>query len=199
MKKFPILFILLVSQLLLSCGGGKETPGGKDMKFDVNPALIGEEVFNNNFGFRFSPPKEWNMLDPETFAVISARIQNEVIQKAVKVTPIYIFSSSARKCLLTVSTFTVEDSTGKNPFDIYGAMLSKEFDSLQLSSTEFTKSGMKFRQHLIQSGPQVNFKLLFEPKPGKYCQFDYVILKTNYNESTAKAIESSIGSILLLN
>lgn len=195
-----VLFLLSVLFLTVSCGDDSPKMGqGEEMEFEVNPALLGDEVFDNSLGIKFSPPKEWNLLDPESFAAFSERISKEVRQEKVKVTPRSIYSSAVRKCLLTVSTFEVLSTDGKNPFDAYRILLSKEFDSLQLNSSHFTKSGIKIYQHLIQSGKQVNFKLLFEPQKGKFCQFDYVILKTNYNKSTAKAIESSIGSILLIN
>lgn len=193
---FKLVIFYIVILFLAGChSDNREAMEKSEVKFDVNPALLGNEIKDRELGIKFSPPVGWEMLDSAMFAVISEKLSKEYQQETIIVVPKHIFSYEGGKALLAVSSFTASEEDSSSVFKNYSNLLLKKFDSLQLKYAEFTKDGINLRQHLIQTDTHVNFKLLFATGNGKYCQFDYILLRAVYDESKAKAVESSIGSI----
>ena len=66
-----------------------------------------------------------------------------------------------------------------------------------VQQAEYIKDGIHVAQFLVQAKGYVTFTLFFTSSSDGVLQFDYIVPRASYPEQ-AKAIESSIGSIQVL-
>jgi len=165
-----------------------------EMGFEVDSTKLELTSYNQDLGIQFNAPREWKPIHRSLFEEFSKQSSTIFLEgNDFNVSPIFIFLNQQNNSFLYISQFqNLEDSTG----------LKKYKDLIQgiLSPTkvgDFLKDNIIFTQYLIQDEKRINFKLLFFNSQNQLIQFDYIVPNDCYL-SELKAIESSIGSIRLL-
>lgn len=167
--------------------------------FDIDSAKIGKLFQNDDYGIRFNPPRAWELVSPEIFEKISEHVSYRGSDQEFSFKPIYIFLDQENGSMLSISVLSSVDDTvsTEDLLKRYRELLDVRFGSSELKKVAFSKDGIGFLQFLIQEKDKVIFKLLFENLENQVIQLDYIVSRTIY-PSEVKAIESSIGSILLV-
>jgi len=181
---------------LLFCSKQEKTSSLEtaELTFEVDSTKLELTVYNQDLGIQFNAPKEWTPIPRSLFEEFSKQISSNFLEgDGFKVSPVSIFLNQQNKCLLYISHLqNLEDSTTVKK---YKDLIQTTFSPTKVG--DFLKDDIIFTQYLIQDDAQINFKLLFFNSKNQLIQFDYILPNDSYL-SELKAIESSIGSIKLL-
>ena len=189
--------IVLFSLSLFFCSNQEQQSNSQslELSFDVDSTKIGSFVENTDFGFSFGTPKGWTKIPDALFAEFSKQTPGVQVNGSQFVcSPVAIFLNKDNQSLLYISHIqAADDSIAINS---YQRMIQARFSTAKTG--DFINNNIRFRQFLIQDEMRINFKLLFFNSKNRLFQFDYIVPKKFYVPEL-KAIESSIGSIKLIN
>jgi len=191
--KFLTIFIIVIVSFCSreNNNTSEKTP---ELIFEVDSTQIELTNYGQDLGIQFNTPKEWNLIPQSLFKEFSKQIATNFLEgNDFKAKPISIFLNQQNKSCLYISQFqNLQDSTSVKK---YKDLIQRNFSPTKVG--DFLKDDIIFTQYLIQNDAQINFKLLFFNSKNQLIQFDYIV-PTNSYLSELKAIESSIGSIKLL-
>lgn len=180
---------LLAAALLgaMAVGCQPETPprGLPTMAFTVVDSLLAEPVVFEDAGFTLRPPQGWQR-DP-------SRRGPAMHGRAEPVAS--FFSDSVGQG--GVHTALVPLPGALTWTDQVAAYEAARPDLLgeQVRRAEFLKDGQPVLQHLVQRPDTVSFSLLMPLRADTAMQTVYLLSASDYTASTARSIESSIGSL----
>jgi hypothetical protein len=168
------------------------------MQFDVDTALLAENpVVDSSLGISFYTPKHWVKSEIGNLA-----LPEEILQGQHLVPEHYYMHP--------IDSSTMLVATLKNLSNEQIAMMRVDFHKIYNSQgiwndvqhASFTFNNLNADQFLMHNDKIINFKLLVSAKnaPANEERFsiDYIIPRSHYEENI-KSVESSIGSLLLLN
>lgn len=189
---FTILLILFTF-----CNRNENKNNSNELFFAIDTTLISSPLTFNDIGIKISVPKKWDRLDLKKIEFHSInRIfsTNTSSQDTLRV--LGIFADTLYKCYLFVSEVIAskELSYLLNLFDSSLTNMNK-FKNLK---GEFQKNGFLITQYLLQNQELVIFRLLSKSQNNRIFQLDYIIPRMFYDEKVARAVESSIGSLVSL-
>ncbi len=198
---FYVIILFFISLVYSSCGtdNQKEKNELPQMHFNVESQLLGNEITDMKNGVRYSPPKNWTILSDEIFNKVSEQVKSQISNNSeIVYTPVAIYANPNDNSFLSFGYVDIKENTSGYDSQIrrYADILSEQFDSSSVKSTQFLKDDIKITQYLVQKNNLVTFKLLLKGTNNKLLEFDYIVPKNNYGNEI-KAIESSIGSIKL--
>lgn len=196
MKYALVLLILLIfSFLIITCNDSQEKPAElQELEFAIDTSLISVSIADSVYLIRFSPPVNWQLMPLDILKGL-AKEHGEI-----RIVPLYIFGYAEQFSALNVSKIEFSDTTiqDKTKFELYEKIIKEAFSDQLIKQGNFKKDGIIIHQFLIKSDKMINFKLIFKNSKGEYIQFDYSSQNEHYPK-VLKAIESSIGSIKLIN
>lgn len=191
----------MVISFLVGCAENKEKISTSDIEFNVNKNLLSEEISDSTLGIIFSIPKNVERLEGKNLEAFHSQINNEIDPATgVKYSLQYIFFNDSTRSLFSVINVTLLDSLIPK-YDrqkVFNDFLISSIDTNKTKTATFTKDEIKIYQYLTQHNDIISFKLTFLTSNYDLLQFDYISRKENY-PNEIKAIESSIGSIKLIN
>ena len=185
-----------------SCKGCKEISGEEqDMKFTVDMKILGEKVVDSALAYSIYIPRNFVSVGDSVLQLIKNNSDQAQTDLSVDFRSVLfaLFADTSIKSFVSIVELKNVPSTFDSVSHMYLQRIKMQVDTTKLMTSTFSLKNAKVMQFLIQKGedlpdPKVNFKLLFWLPNRKAIQIDYVISRQHYNESTAKAIESSIGS-----
>ncbi len=187
------VWLLLGVSLLAACGG-EPRPDVEPMEFSVDPSRLGAPVEAIDLGIVFRPPAGWMPL----LATDLDSIGRAIAGNALDLRPHYVFAHPSNGSLLNVATVGQADSlTLGEQVARYRDVLAAQDAGATVQQAEYLKDGIHVAQFLVQAKGYVTFTLFFASSRDGVLQFDYIVPRASYPEQ-AKAIESSIGSIQVL-
>ncbi|ROL58313.1 hypothetical protein D9V84_00855 [Bacteroidetes/Chlorobi group bacterium Naka2016] len=191
-----IMFTILLI-LFTFCNRNENKNNSNELFFAIDTTLISSPLTFNDIGIKISVPKKWDRLDLKKIEFHSInRIfsTNTSSQDTLRV--LGIFADTLYKCYLFVSEVIAskELSYLLNLFDSSLTNMNK-FKNLK---GEFQKNGFLITQYLLQNQELVIFRLLSKSQNNRIFQLDYIIPRMFYDEKVARAVESSIGSLVSL-
>ena len=196
MKYALVLLILFIfSFLIITCNDSQEKPAElQELEFSIDASLISVSIADSVYLIRFSPPVNWQLIPLDILKGL-AKEHGEI-----RIVPLYIFGNAEQFSALNVSKIEFSDTTiqDKTKFELYEKIIKEAFSDQLIKQGNFKKDGIIIHQFLIKSDKMINFKLIFKNSKGEYIQFDYSSQNEHYPK-VLKAIESSIGSIKLIN
>jgi hypothetical protein len=168
-----------------------------EMKFDVDPALLGFSVDDSTLGIRLTPPRGWPPLSPGQFEMVrSALEQVGKSESRFDSTPVRIFYEPGKRLFLIMAQLTnwpaVLDPIGG--FREYRQRLDATLKDVEIGDALYRLGPIGVYQLQIQSPVMLNFRLFLLQDGHLPVQIDYLIPRSVYPD-VAKAIEASIGSI----
>ena len=190
------LIITLISFLLFCSKQNKtSSPEVTELAFEVDSTRLELTRHDQYLGIQFNSPKGWTLTPKTLFEAFSKQESSTFLEGSdFKISPISIFLNQEKKSILYISQMHgFQDSTS---VDKYKDLIQRIFSPNKVG--DFFKDNILFTQYLIQDENRVNFKLLFFNSKNQLIQFDYIV-PNNFYISELKAIESSIGSIHLIN
>jgi len=200
MVKHITRFLILIGALswLISCNQPQTSSGLQEMQFEVDTALLAENpVVDSSLGISFYTPKHWVKSEIGTLA-----LPEEILQGQHLVPEHYYMHP--------IDSSTMLVATLKNLSNEQIAMMRVDFHKIfnsqgiwnDVQHASFTFNNLNADQFLMHNDKIINFKLLVSAKnaPANEERFsiDYIIPRSHYEENI-KSVESSIGSLLLLN
>ncbi|MCI0495274.1 hypothetical protein L0Z72_09735 [candidate division KSB1 bacterium] len=191
------LLIFLAFIIMLFCAKQeKETVQREDeLAFEVDTAKLELSTRLMDWGIELNSPKDWKPIDEKLFNQLSDKAATvNLSDSTFSCQPNAIFFNQNDKSTLFISAVSGVDDTSS--FAQYKNLIQEKLAPRKAG--DFLKNQISFSQFLIQDELHVNFKLLFQNKRLQLIQFDYIIPIHSY-VSELKAIESSIGSIHLIN
>lgn len=207
----PIAAILLILVLAAGCGaekhprgaatrtdpgtgGGDQGPG--EMKFDVDPALLGFDYADSTLHLRFSPPRGWppiesTILDAAKQAIRQFQIPGERFASR----PVRIFCEKEHTHFMILSEFPnwVAPLDPHVAFADYRRIVQGRVSDVQIQDSFFRHQKLDFYQLLLSNPIMVNTRVIILRTNRPPVQVDYLVSRGAY-ESQAKGIEASIGS-----
>jgi len=189
--------IIVIISFLLSCSKQDKAspPQVTELTFEVDSTKLELASVDQNLGIQFNAPKGWTPITQSLFVKFSKQ-DSTIFLKGTHfmINPSSIFLNKDDKSLLYISQIQgIGDSTS---VDKYKDLIQRNFSPTKVG--DFFKENILFTQYLIQDEIRINFKLLFFNSNKQLIQFDYIAPKNAY-VLELKAIESSIGSIKLIN
>jgi len=187
--------------LLNSCGENKKPSNDiEKINFSVDSSLLGEKVVLNDLNFSYNAPKNWIIFDSaavnQLIKIPIEQSKND-ISKIIK--PINYFVDSITKSILITSMIFDKDKKNKKQFiSNYKNHINTVSKDSKVMVNEFMKDNFHIVQFLIQNNDFVNFKLVMFIN-SNIIQQDFYIPPKEYNMEIAKVIESSIGSMNIIN
>jgi len=195
MINFQKHLILFLSLLVLFCSKQEKSapPKTSEMIFEVDSTRLESALYVPELGIRFSSPKGWLPISEALFKEFRQKNPTVPGDSVFLCKPVSIFFNNDSKSLLYISEIKTPNDSG-SPGN-YQSLIQKSLEPKKTGN--FTKDNIYFTQFLIQDPVRINFKLVFSNANNQLIQFDYVV-PTEFYVSELKAIESSIGSIKLV-
>lgn len=176
---------LLLLWIILSAGCKSNVP--ETMQFQVNPDLLGARQRDTLLQVTYASPLGFMTSTNEQAIRQGAMSQSD---EGVEIRAVY--QNDASQAFMVVSAITEErweqlsSSSEKEPFS------SSVWTNM--SAAAYGYKNFDVRQWLLRNQEWINFKLIFKTEKDRFFQLDYLLPSSEYNEQTAKAVESSIGS-----
>jgi hypothetical protein len=194
---YYLAVILIVLALANACSKKAEPQNTSNvMKFSVDTLLLDEQVKSAELALQFRAPKGWKPLESALQKELEAKM-SAVDSAEIRILTKYVFKRSQGTSALAVSTlvFPSLDTTFTQKMVHYTTRINSSVDTSSMKVARFTKGNIPMTQFVFRSPQSVAFKLLF-PSNNQILQFDYIIATSEFNNEI-RAVESSIGSILL--
>jgi len=191
MKKITLYLCLII--FLITCAKKEKNDSAKliELQFQIDSTAIANNFTDNNLGFQFNPPLFWN-----SYNIDALSSKNQTGDTNFVFHPQHIFANENQTGILIINTIESRQITTFT--EEYNLFLKNQFGNNLIKQGQFLKYNRIVSQYLIQDSARVVFKLLFKNYLGEMIQFDYIIA-ANFYPSLIKAIESSIGTIKLVN
>lgn len=187
---FFILFAIVLS--VFSCNGRKsEGRLIEEMRFNVSDSLLNDEYLILDKFIKFRNPVGWT----ENFRLINDLQRNLNKSNPYPISLQRCFVDSITNAVLLVSSIDAMNE------DYYTSMISNSSSSEQTEFMNFCSyysNGVKIDQFFSRDNNTVNIKLIIFNVNNSKIQLDY-ILPVNEYQLESRKVESSIGSITLIN
>lgn len=159
----------------------------ESMEFQVNPKLLGDLQKDTVLGILYASPLGFSS-SQQALAIRQGAMQNA--GEDVEVRAVYQDENAQAYMILS--------GISQNRWhQLTSSKTQEELNSevwTNKHSTAYHYKDFEVQQWLLQNAEWVNFKLIFKTKEDRFFQLDYLLPSSMYNEQTAKAVESSIGS-----
>ncbi len=187
---FFFLFSIVLS--VISCNNRNgEGRAIEEMKFNVSDSLLNTEYLILDKFIKFKNPVDWK----EDFGLI-----NDLQRSLNKSNP---YPISLKRCFIdsiSNAVLLVSSIDGMNE-DYYKSMISKSSSTAQTELNNFCSyysNGIKIDQFFSRDSNNVNIKLIIYDAKSSKIQMDYILPVREY-QLVSRHVESSIGSIILIN
>ena len=187
--------VVVLIAIITICGCVKDQAGTKfaEVSFNIDRALLEEEVVFSELGISFNPPKGWESTSPNLLDSLKAsfEFQNELPDLDIELNNAIMNLEKSFVCFVWIikSDLLAEDIQN-NYLDFF----RNTNPDLQLNEGAFAHNKMDFRQITFVKDDFITIKLLTSSDNENVFMLDYVLPTRNYEEEL-RSIESSIGSI----
>ena len=187
--------VVVLIAIITICGCVKEQADTKfaEVSFNIDRALLEEEVVFSELGISFNPPKGWESTSPNLLDSLKAsfEFQNELPDLDIELNNAIMNLEKSFVCFVWIikSDLLAEDIQN-NYLDYF----RNTNPDLQLNKGAFAHNKMDFRQITFVKDDFITIKLLTSSDDENVFMLDYVLPTRNYEEEL-RSIESSIGSI----
>lgn len=196
--KFYILTILII--VFIGCDkNDKPSEQVPELVFNVDKNLVEENSTNNLLRFSINSPKNWLKVTNENLEEVRIAVEELFSFEEIfiyKLSSMYLNEESSS--MMLVGEFLKSDTLDFNSTIKFYEIELKKNNRSEITSTLFYKDKILISQLLIRAENKINFRLFFENENKKMIQVDYISMEKQY-PNEIKPIESSIGSIQLLN
>lgn len=199
-KRVYFAIIIVGGLILLIVVLNKQVPLGDQtyptLTFQVDKALLGTTVTDTALNMTMAAPKGWTKIDDLMLAQVETEIEKQLQQGQVQSSLHQIFLEQESSAVCSLTSF--EDVTTKTLLSSWNAMLQEMYPETEILRTTFLKDTIPIHQFMIITPTRVHIKLICEAAQDIVFAVDYVVPKNVY-EKMLRSIESSIGSIQLIN
>lgn len=167
------------------------------MKFDVDPSMLGIPVEIEELGLRVVPPRGWPPIPPAELDQTIAAMQEMVPEGDwFRSTPVRIFSGQDRQFFMIVAEFQ-NWPVPVDPFaalEDYRAHVEAAKPTAAVKERAYSLGSITVYQLLISDQVMVNTRLILIREGRLPVQVDYLVPRPAY-QGAIKGIEASVGSI----
>lgn len=197
------LIIILLVMLIAGCvsNNRNEMDQVDEMVFNIDPELLGDTVYMKDKGIVFQPPETWTRIPDEIFGEALRQLTRVLPEDELFPTyPIHAFLRPENGSAMIVSEISAADTVYNTSEALiqFHKRITDQFTEEEVKTTDFMKDEIHFYQYLIQKDDVVNFKFVFANTADEMFQIDYIVPTSVYLQES-RAIESSIGTINLIN
>lgn len=193
-------FLILIGALswLISCNQPQTSSGLTEMQFDVDTALLAKNpVIDSSLGISFYTPNNWVKREIGTLSLPEETLQGQYLVPE----HYYMHPSDSSTMLIATLSNLSNEKIAMMRVDFYKIFNSQGiWNDVQHASFSF--NGFEADQFIMHNDKLINFKLLLTTaktvQQDQKISIDYILPRSHY-EKNIKSVESSIGSLLLLN
>lgn len=200
MKLFNLYTYAFLCTLIISCNNSdnKVSKDFPTLEFNIQNNLIEKETIINNLEISISSPINWLLTNQENINEVKLIFEEMFsFENNFKYLLENIFIDDDNSSMLALGKVFINDTLSFIEFNnLYVKELKK--NNNEINSSIFYKENILVSQLLINSENKINFRLFFENRKNEIIQVDYITSVKNY-ANEVKSIESSIGSIKLIN
>lgn len=172
-----------------------QRPAPAEMKFDVNPALLGMSFADSSLGLRFNPPVGWPPIEADLFEKTREAYSKLARVERFTSRPVRIFSDGEKRFFMIVSEFPhwpapVDPYVA---FADYARQLQGPITDLEIDQTFYRHGRLDVYHLIIANQAMVDHRLMILREHALPVQVDYLLPRVGYPDFI-KAIEASIGS-----
>ncbi len=204
-----VLLFVGMSCLFLACNSSHTPQGTVQMRFAVDTNYLEPVVIifsTSSIQFSVQAPKRFMLVDSTITKSVAERIRSTNPHDTVSILPLVMSASATTGSMMVISAVTFPLTSDDadtlmyrhHRLIDYKRILYTKYDSTTIRTASFMKNDCMVEQFLITDSATVNFRLLYLAGRKEFIQQDFIIPKKSYDEYTAKSLESSIGSFILL-
>lgn len=197
MKKLKIeryIIILLGCIFLIRCTANESEQKKKKIDFNVDSTLISDQRYElDSLNIKFRSPRNWESLssDKDLGLILNKQISAQSFTLG--------FINKVDSSILIVNNFnSVRDSIWNQMISNPAVLFNANKQWMNIQQSEFQHNSLSINQLFLQNRSFVNMKLIGETPDKKRFAFDF-FLKRSALKSHMKSMESSIGTIKLIN
>lgn len=193
----------LVCLIVISSCVGCDFPNTKKqpaetLVFNVDETLLEPALTDTLLKIKIASPKNWKMIDDTMFMQVVNKLDSQLTED-IKLVPRWIFLNEGSRAMCVVSKL---DGVGIAPNETFLETLTtayrERFPNATVEKTIFMKDAFRVHQLMVIAADFVLIKLICDAPETPIFEVDYRIPRDVY-QIELKAIESSIGSINLIN
>lgn len=193
----------LVCLIVISSFVGCDSPNAKKqpyetLVFEVDETLLEPALTDTLLKITIASPKNWKKIDDTMFVQVVNKLDSQLTED-IKLVPRWIFLNEGSRAMCVVSKL---DGVGIAPNETLLKTLTtayrERFPNTTVEQTIFMKDAFRIHQVMVVAADFVLIKLICDAPEVLVFEVDYHIPKDVY-QVEVKAIESSIGSINLIN
>ncbi|RKU11757.1 hypothetical protein C6501_12085 [Candidatus Poribacteria bacterium] len=193
----------LVCLIVISSFVGCDSPNAKKqpyetLVFNVDETLLEPVLTDTDLKIKMASPKNWKRIDDSMFVQVVNKLDSQLTED-IKLAPRWIFLNEGSRAMCVVSKL---DGVGIAPnetlFNDLTTAYRKRFPNATVEQTIFLKDVFRIHQLMVVAADFVLIKLICDAPETLVFEVDYRIPRDVY-QIELKAIESSIGSINLIN
>lgn len=193
-----LLYIIIISGFI-----GCDSPNAKKqldetLVFNVDKTLLEPMLTDTVLKIKMASPKNWKMIDNSMFAQVVNKLDTQLTGD-IKLVPRWIFLNEGSRAMCVVSKLDgVDIAPDEDLLKTLTTAYQNQFSNAKVEQAVFIKDVFRIHQLMVVAADFVLIKLICDAPETLVFEVDYHIPKNVY-KTELRAIESSIGSINLIN
>ena len=194
--------LLLLCSIVISGFIGCDSPNTpkqayETLVFNVDETLLEPTVVDTTLRIKIASPKNWTKIDNSMRQQVINTLDTEPIQ-GLQIAPRWVFLNKGSGAMCVVSKLnSVEISPDETLLETLTIAYQNQFPNATVRQAIFMKDAFRIHQLMVIATDFVRIKLICDALETLVFEVDYHIPRDVY-ESELRAIESSIGSINLI-
>ena len=168
------------------------------LAFNVDKTLLEPVITDTTLKMTIAAPKAWEKTDDTMLTQVIDQVSPHITQ-GLQMVPRWVFLNEQSRAICIVSRLEGIEITPNDTLlqSLETAYLDK-FPKATVQRTAFLKDALRIHQLMVGAPDFVLIKLICDAPESLIFEVDYVVPRNVY-ETELRAIESSIGSINLIN
>ncbi len=193
-----MLYTIIICSFVGCDSPNKQKLQYETLAFNVDHILLEPVFVDTELKITMAAPRNWKMMDKSTLDQIVKKLDIQYIQ-GLQIVPRWIFFNEDSHATCIVSKLNgVDIVLDENVFQDLVTVYQNKFSKAKVRKAVFLKDGFRVHQLMVTTADFVLIKLICDAPETLVFEVDYHIPKDVY-ELELKAVESSIGSIDLIN
>jgi hypothetical protein len=170
----------------------------KTLVFNVDKTQLEPVITDTVLKIKIAAPRNWKMIDNSMFAQVVNKLDSQLTGD-IKLVPRWIFLNEGSRAMCVVSKLdSVDIALNETLLKMLTTAYRERFPNAKVEQTIFMKDTFRIHQLMVVAADFVLIKLICDAPETHVFEVDYHIPRDVY-QIELKAIESSIGSINLIN
>ena len=202
-NRLGLLQLLLCGITIIGFGGCDPSNAKKQpyetLVFNVDETRLEPVVTDTALKIEIAAPKNWKQVDDSTLAQVVNTLESRLTAQDLQIVPRWIFLNEGSRAMCVVSKLNgVEIAPNETLLETLTTAYRNQFPNATVHQAIFMKDAFRIHQLMVIATDFVRIKLICDAPETLVFEVDYHVPRDVY-QTELRAIESSIGSINLIN